>query len=205
MKTSIQVDTATFRGKARAYVDQKVAPAFVDAINVAANAAKAAVVEAMPKYLDRPNPFTLQGVQVLPAVVGATGPKAGALVRIQRDQAEYLQYQVYGGDRGPGDVATTSEGPIVPGADATLDAYGNMPDGYISQAMMDPDVAWVTLKEGEPPALIRDRGGHMEILALIVHEIHYEARFPFLDIVTQAAAAALLGAFGAAVTYRGRL
>lgn len=42
--------------------------------------------------------------------------------------------------------------------------------------MQEPNDAWVTLKPGHPPALVRKRPGQkMEVLALIVEEVRFDA------------------------------
>lgn len=203
MKLEIEFDVRAFEAAAEAVVSTAVGPAMVDALNAAAEAGRLAVVEAMPAYIDRPTPFTTLGVGTFPAVVDPAGLRdPAALVRIKPDQAAYLQYEILGGTRGPGDYATTALGPLVPGPDAQLDAYGNMPRHYVDDEIAD-GAAWVSLKPGEPPALVRRTGGRLEVLAMIVHEIHYDvARLPFYDLVTGAATAAFPAAFDAALAAR---
>lgn len=200
LRTHIEVDTSAFRREAHAFVDRVVAPAFVDTINAAAIEAKKALVQAMPQYMDRPTPFTLDAIGVLPATPTAREP--GALVYVKGQQARYMTYEIDGGTRGPGDYGSTPEGPIVPGPDAALDAYGNLPESYLSQQEAMGAV-WVTLKPGEPPALIRDVGGRTEYLAFIVHELTYDPpRFPFYDVLASAVVQALPDAWGKALPAR---
>lgn len=187
MISRIKLDTSSLRRDGAAYVSKSVRPAAVDALNQAAEAGRLAVIEAMPAYLDRPTPYTLMGVGMTPA--SPDTPRASdlvATVRIKPKQAQWLQYQILGGTRGAGDYGTTDEGPLVPGPDAELDAYGNLPTGFVESEEAQ-GATWVTLKAGEPPALVRTVGGRTEILALIVHELHYDAgHLPFYDIVEKA-------------------
>lgn len=125
-------------------MERSITPDIVDALNTTAKTGQLAVIEAMPSYIDRPTPFTLMGVGMFQATVeNAVGKDPAALVRINPEQAEYLRYQISGGSRGPGDFATTSSGPLVPGPDAQLDAYGNQPPNYVYEQLGDPNLAWV--------------------------------------------------------------
>lgn len=200
MRIEIEFDVSAYERDADVFVERAIGPACVDAVNAAAVAARRAVVEAMPAYLDRPTPFTLLGVGAFPATAYAGSEKeSAALVRIGPQQAEYMRYMILGGDRGPGDYAATAQGPIVPGPDAQLDAYGNLPRDFVDDEMADGAV-WVHLKPDEPPALVRQVNGRLEILALIVHELHYDKpRLPFYDIVTSAVVTAFPAAFEVAL------
>jgi hypothetical protein len=204
MKLELEFDVSGYEAQADAVVERAIGPAIVDALNAAARAARLRVIEAMPAFLDRPTPFTTMGIGMFPAVVDpASDRDPAALVRLMPQQAAYLQYQVLGGERGPGDYASTALGPLVPGPDARLDAYGNLPRDYVDEELAD-DAAWVELKPGEPPALVREAGGHLEILALIVHALHETPRLPFYDLVTGAAVQAFPDAFNAALASRVR-
>lgn len=86
----------------------------------------------------------------------------------------------------------------MPGPRAPRDSFGTLPRGYIAEAMAEPDVAWVTLKPGKPPALVRRKKGQpLKVLVLIVEEVSFEAeRFDFYGLATGPA----LDAFGPAFT-----
>ncbi|MEE8629675.1 MULTISPECIES: hypothetical protein [Methylobacterium] len=204
MKIEIEFDVSAYEAQADAVVERVVGPALIDAVNATARAARIAAVTAMPAFIDRPTPFTLAGIGMLPASGNPDAPHGlEALVSVMPIQAQYMQYQILGGTRGPGDYATTAEGPLVPGPDARLDAYGNLPRDFVDDEVANGAV-WVHLKLDEPPALVRHNpGGHTEILALIVHELHYDRPpFPFYDIVANAAIAAFPAAFEAALAAR---
>lgn len=202
MKIEIEFDVSAYEAQADAVVERAIAPAIVDALNVAARAARLRVIEAMPAYLDRPTPFTNMGVGMFPATIDpASDRDPAALVRIMPQQANYMQYAIFGGERGPGDYASTALGPLVPGPDARLDAYGNLPRDYVDEEIAD-GAAWVELKPGEPPALARETGGRLEILALIVHSLHETPRLPFYDLVANAAVQAFPDAFDRAPAAR---
>ncbi|KZB99705.1 hypothetical protein AU375_03993 [Methylobacterium radiotolerans] len=163
---SMKIDGDAFEREADAYVDTDLNGGLIDAVNRVADMARDALVEAMPIYLDRPNPFSTAAWKVIHA---KTTPEA--IVFAQPLQAQYLTYVVDGGVRRAGDYATTARGPLVPGKDAVLDQYGNLPRDFVTSALQDPNVAWATITPGKPPALIRHAPGRdVEILALIVDE-----------------------------------
>jgi hypothetical protein len=108
-------------------------------LNRLAEAARDAVQEAMRSGLDRPAPFTLQGVKVIPA--RASGSGMDAIVFIADLQAGYLDLLVTPGVRTAGDPGTTRLSPLVPGPAAPRDRFGNLPRGYIAEVMRQPNVA----------------------------------------------------------------
>lgn len=154
----------------------------VDAVNDLAEMGRARVTEELPRAFDRPSPFTMRGIGTRPASAGS--PEA--TVDVLPQQSKYLSYEILGGIRRAGDYATTRLGPLVPGPDAPLDAYGNLPRNFVRTALRDPDVFWTVLKKGKPPALVRRRKrGRVEILALIIREAHYVPRLRFYDLVEE--------------------
>ena len=155
-----------------------------------AESARKRLVEKARVLLDRPTEFTLSAfaTKLLP------GDVAAALVYVRPLQARYLGLEVYGGTRVAGDYATTDDGPLVPGRDAGLDAQGNLPRGYVNDALRD-GARWVTLREGQLPALVLPGRGPLKVVAFIVRETHYDARFPFHDIVEKAVFEKGSGAF----------
>ncbi|SFG81335.1 hypothetical protein [Methylobacterium gossipiicola] len=112
MKIQIEFDVSAYASEVDVFVERSFAPAIVDALNVAGRRARLAVIEAMPAVLDRPTPFTTGDIGLFEASLDNAGGKdAAAYLRIQPDRAQYLQYQILGGTRGPGDPGSTSTGP----------------------------------------------------------------------------------------------
>lgn len=180
LKLNMEIDGDGFEREADAYVSKVVEPGLVDAVNRIAELAVEALVEAMPRNLDRPNPFTLNAFKVK----RATPRDLTAEVYAQPMQARYLTYVVDGGVRRVGDYATTAAGPLVPGKDATLDAYGNLPRDFVSRMLQDTYVSSAHLTPGKPPALVRHAPGRdVEALALIYEETVQRPKLPFLPIV----------------------
>lgn len=97
------------------------------ATSKALNATARRVVEAMPaemdKALDRPTPFTKKGVAVLER---ADKSRLQVTVGFRKIQAEYMQWQVAGGLRSPGDAGLKLPSAI------KLNDYGNIPKGVIA-------------------------------------------------------------------------
>lgn len=189
LKIDVTFDEAAFAGQSKAYVDGKVVPAQLAAVNAAAEAARKAVQLGMVTSFDRPTPFTLNSMQIYPAVVRGSYDPA-ALLFVMDTQAAYLNLEINGGVRVAGDYATTKAGPLVPGPHAPRDEFGNLPRGYVAQQMADPHVAWIHLRPGGPPTLVRKvPGGKLEILAFVVAQEDFRTpHLPFYDLVTDAVA-----------------
>jgi len=170
----VDIDTAAFSRDVDAVVAEEVRPAIADALNQIAFAARDAVREAMLEGFDSPTPFTLEWVRVLTARVSGSGP-LDVVVFIMDRQAGYLDLEITPGTRRAGMPATTRRGPLIPGPAAPRDQFGNLPRNYVEEVMREPDVAWVQLRPGAPPTLIRHRPGEeYEVLAVIVEEVRYD-------------------------------
>ncbi|WP_445500736.1 hypothetical protein [Microvirga sp. G4-2] len=112
LEIDVSLDTIAFDASVDAYLKDDLLPALVDAIKDVAEMAEVRPVEAMGEGFDRPSPFTLGGVQFLPAHRGGSrGP--AALISLMLRQAGYLDLQIRG---------------IWP---ATRDAYGELPRGHV--------------------------------------------------------------------------
>lgn len=197
LRISLEIDVAGFERQVDDHMAKAFQPAVVEALNAAGKAGVEAVRKGMLTSFDRPKPFTLEGVDFFKASVRTDGGDPSVLIYIRDRTASYIDVHVEGGSRRAGDPFTTKRGPIVPGPAAPRDAFGNLPRGYTAQMSQEPDVAWVTLKTGKPPALVRRRPGQpMEVLALIVEEVSFEAeRFDFYGLATGGAVAAFPQAF----------
>ena len=195
LKIELAYDAGPYDRAIDSYDAAVLQAGMVDAVNRTASAVAEALRRGMLDAFDRPKPFTVAGVRTFKATPRYDGGDPSALVFLADTQAAYLELEIFGGDRVAGDVATTKLGPLVPGPAAPRDAFGNLPRGYIAQAVQEPDVAWITLKAGEPPALVRTgRDGRLEILALIVEREHYDEKFDFYGIAEQTALEVLPGA-----------
>lgn len=191
LQFQLDIDTGTFSRDVDTVITEEVRPAIAGALNEIAFAARDAVREAMKAGLDRPKPFTLEGVQVFTARVPGAGP-LDVVVFIADKQAGYLDLEITPGTRRAGMPATTRRGPLIPGPAAPRDRFGNLPRSYVEEVMREPDVAWVQLRPGAPPTLIRHTPGRdYEVLAVIVEEVRYDTvRLPFYDIVEETLAKA---------------
>lgn len=100
------------------------------AASVALNQTGKRIVEAMPDEmdtdLDRPTPFTKNGVAILQH---ASKTQLEAVVGFRPIQANYMKWQVTGGEYQPG-----AKGLRIPAA-IKLNEFGNVPKGVIAQLM----------------------------------------------------------------------
>ncbi|KQP91665.1 hypothetical protein [Methylobacterium sp. Leaf117] len=182
MRFSIDFDSAAFTRQAKAYVQKTVTPALGEAVLYMAASARKQLSEATEVYFDRPIDWTVDAF----AFERVEGSKAAeALVYVLPGRAEYLGLEVSGGQRVAGDFATTDQGPLVPGRDAVLDEHGNLPNGYVSDAI-SRGVKWIESKPGRPPILVLPGRDRLQVLAVITEKTTYKARFPFIAIVEKA-------------------
>jgi len=197
LKINLEIDVAGFEREVDTHMLKAFQPAVVDALNAAGEAAVDAVQKGMLTSFDRPKPFTLDGVGFYKASVRSDGGDPSVLIYVKDTTASYIDVHIAGGTRRAGDPFTTRRGPIVPGPAAPRDQFGNLPRGYTAAMMQEPYVEWVVLKPGEPPALIRKQPGRpMEVLALIVEEVRFDApTFDFYGLATGGALDAFPQAF----------
>jgi len=119
---------------------------------------------------------------------------------VKDQQEQYLNLEILGGIRQAGDYATTVGGPLIPERDATLDSYGNLPRGWVSQELKVPGVRWAVVGSQHETYLVdRMADGQTEWLAHIVPEATYQAKFDFYGIVEAAIAADFEPAFADAL------
>lgn len=93
------------------------------ALTRTAGAVKAAMPAVMERELDRPTPFSKNGMFVSRATAASLAATVGYMDR----QAGYLKYQIAGGTRSP-----TARGIKLPG-NIQLNAFGNIPKGLIDK------------------------------------------------------------------------
>lgn len=97
LKIEIDFHVRSFEQESDAYVRDVLIPASVDALNTAAEAGRLAVVEAMPAFIDRLTPFTLNAISVFEArAVDSYGHEMSAYVYVMPQQARYLEYEILG-------------------------------------------------------------------------------------------------------------
>ena len=152
------------------------------ALNATANDVAKQITDEMPRYLDRPNPFTL------PAFMTKAGRFRGTRARKTNLRAsiipgeiqeKYLAWQVYGGKQLPKKQAI-----LVPTLKAPKDRYGNIsratrkkyakPAGNLFHAGQREDK--------EPGVYRRTRKKVVEMLAAYEPFTEYQPRFPMYKI-----------------------
>ena len=144
MKFNVQVDVAA---AVRAIDDRfrnQVPFAVAKALTDTARKVKDGLPAELDRVLDKPTPFTKRGIFVRPARKN----DLRAVVGFQPAQANYLQWQVYGGERAPNRKALRLPSAI------GLDAFGNLPKGTIAQLLR------VAVKQGR---LSRKRSSMLKV------------------------------------------
>lgn len=200
MRIDIVLELDGYTAQTESYLNQVVRPAIADGMNAAAEMVKAALIEELHQDIESPSPFTLNAFGIMPAT-HRDGKDPDAIVFIKDIQAEYLGFQIDGGVRRAGDYATTKSGPIVPGPHGPTDQYGNLPRGFVAQALAEPHVSWTKMRKGSGyTALVRSTPGQpVQLLAFILPEIEYEQSFDFYDTAIRAGSKALPAAVSEAL------
>ncbi|BCM83604.1 hypothetical protein [Methylobacterium indicum] len=174
-------DGASFSRRAREYVRGILRPALQQAADYLGAYARLRLMAATQVYLDDPIQWTVNAF----AYRRGDGGQPSTVVFVRESQAAYLGLEVRGGVRHAGDYATTRDGPLVPGRDATLDENGNLPRDAVAEALA-AGARWARLTPGKPAALVLPGRDRLQVLAVIVEETTYRPRFPFNDIVRDA-------------------
>lgn len=150
-----------------------------EAVLYLAASARKRLREVAAEAFDRPKPFTVDAFRYRPV----SGDAPAALVYVLPLPARYLGLQVFGGEREPGDYGTTKRGILVPGRDAVLDRFGNLPREQVAQAEAAGG-RWVPTK-GNAEVLVLPGRDRPRIIAAAEDTAAYEPRLPFYDIVEE--------------------
>jgi hypothetical protein len=131
----------------------------------------------MSKHIDRPTPFTKNGISYQRAEW--KDYKRGTMyarVFVKEDQSKYLKYQVFGGTRAPKRRANT-----IPGRSVKLNPYGNFTKGYIKTQMAKPNT-FVDTIEGITGLWQRYKTKPSRLLVMFTGATRYKPRWPFFRI-----------------------
>ncbi len=153
-------------------VRRKIPGAIVRGLNKTAFEVRDGEKAALPKYIDRPTPFTLNAF----ATRGANTRTMTSYVYLKPIQRAYMRWQILGG--------YTTRPKVVPAKTWPLNAYGNLVRGTTDK----PDVYRSTTKYGRP-AYFKLRGGknnkRLDYIGFIPASRTYRKRFPFYALGTQ--------------------
>lgn len=142
------------------------------AINETANQAKRALEVQLPRYIDRPTPFTMRAF----GVKRSTKRNQQAQIFVKAIQEEYLQFAIYGGTRKPKGRAI-----VVPKA-ARLNKYGNLARGGIKRLLQKQNVFSGEIN-GVSGIWERGKSGRLKLLVSYADQARYRRRFPIFKIV----------------------
>ncbi|MFC6792843.1 hypothetical protein ACFQE0_26765 [Methylobacterium komagatae] len=172
--TRIRLDVSALR-RAGITKAKELRSALDEAVLYLAACARKRLREVAAEVFDRPTAFTLDAFRYRKL----QGEAPAALVYVLPTAARYLALVVFEGERRPGDPRTVSRGILVPGRDAVLDRFGNLPRSQISQAEAE-GARWVPT-QGNAEILILPGRDHPRIIAAAEDVATYEPRLPFYD------------------------
>jgi hypothetical protein len=186
------------------FVKKNVFNPTVAALNQVSTKLVKAAKEQMKKDFDRPNPFTLRGVAVAsPATADQAEPTV--VIAVLPQQARYLGLEVLGGVRKVGDYATAKAGIVMPGPDVELNAYGNLPRGYLKRLLSRKQAFTQRGKNGALLIFARyDKkvgAGHDDkrLVAVLNQQATYKPRYHFVESIAGAFAKEMPKAWAAVV------
>ena len=132
----------------------------------------------LPKYIDRPTPWTKKGIFYKRA--DWRDYRRGTLyasVYVDKDRADYLKFQVFGGRRLPKKRAV-----VVPGLKTRLNKYGNLSKKFI-QTQLAKENTYIDKINGTAGLYQRQKSGRLKLLVLFADDANYKPnRWPFYKI-----------------------
>lgn len=147
MKIDLEYDVDDWASQVSSYIDTAIRPAIAEGLTAAAKKVQADLLAELISDIDDPTAFTKQAIGIYAPKASKTGD-LDALVFVRPIQAQYLRYQIDGGVRRAGDYATLDTGVLLPRPHAPLDRHGNLPCGYVSEALSEDYTWWTKLKQG---------------------------------------------------------
>jgi hypothetical protein len=130
MQINISSNARALTARLTAIEKRQLPFAVAMALNATAKDVQTGITTTLPDVFDRPAPFTMNALAVLPA--GKTAPVATVLVKDQ--QAKYLRFEQFGGTR---TAAANSIKPAtalaLPSGSLPLDSYGGMRRGQLAK------------------------------------------------------------------------
>lgn len=146
----------------------------------------------LPVVLDRPNPWTRQAIGITPA----TREALRASVFVKDSQAQYLRFQIEGGQRSikPFEIRFRSKrvtGYMIPSEGSKLDQFGNVSKADIvalGRALSAPDAAkryfvGEPQNSTSPPGVYeRTAGGGLRLVFLQSSSARYAPLFDFFGV-----------------------
>lgn len=198
---SVHTDISRFQATLTDLQQKQLPFATALALNQTTRLAVQNLTRALPEIFSKkgePTPFTRRAI----GMTGARKTNLRAAIFVKRQQAKYLGIEETGGDvsRAPGQPILT---PV--DADAELNAYRNLPRGFIRHVLSNPrryfmgtvrGVYGVWERTGSPGP----RGGEARGLRLLVAlraRAHYKPKFGFHDHVEASVRANFLPALSA--------
>lgn len=170
------------------------------AVNRTAGVVKRELQQEMVRVFDRPTPFTIDSIRIIPA----TKANLQASIGVKDSSLKILEPEIYGGNRHHTNFETSllSKGRLqggwfgVPGPNAQLDQYGNQKLGQIAPAEVGlPNRSrrngartnrskYVVMKPGRKkrPGLYVRKGRSINRLLTFVPSVKYRKRFDFFEV-----------------------
>mgnify|MGYP003385304303 CR=1 FL=1 len=197
---SVKVDISGLERRAQMLHSEQVPFATAAALTRTAQDAANELNTVMPRYIDRPTPFTQKAF----TQSRATKRDLRAVVFVKDIQAKYLRYQILGGNRAPDKIANKLPSTI------NLNEFGNIPRGEIAKLIAlakagkrltkargkklgvssKLDLFYGDPGNGMPPGIYKrvaqgDRHTLIPLVVFLKKPAHYKPIFPMRAIVQQ--------------------
>lgn len=174
MQISVKTNTKELTKKVGFFFKRQIPFATSKAINNIALGLREWEMAQMPAQLDRPTPFTMNGVRV------KKGDKRNLTASVYlRDEVDnYLKYQINGG------VRPSKRGRVLPARGAKVNAYGNVPKGKSKTLRAKESTIILPMRNGKPGGMWQKmKGGKLKPLLIFEHgALTYQKKFDWYGI-----------------------
>jgi hypothetical protein len=187
MRVNIQADVKEFTRKWNSTRRKKIPSIIRNTLNDLAMGSRTRLQQTLPKYVDKPTPFTLKSIlfektdkHKLESKVGflsATFPKKARRANIGTYPSDYMSLLTHGGTRLPKRKAIA-----VPTNSYKTNKFGNIKRGDIRRLLNKPNYFSDSIK-GRDGIFKRDKKNNVTMVIAFEPETTYQGGYPFYSIV----------------------
>lgn len=187
MRVNIEADIKDFTKKWNRTRKKKIPSIIRNTLNDLAMGSRIRLQQTLPKYVDRPTPFTMKSIlfektdkNKLESRVGflsSNFPKKARRANIGTFPSDYMSLLTHGGTRLPKRKAIA-----VPTSNYKTNKFGNIKRGDVGRLLSKPNYFSHTIK-GRAGIFKRDKKNNVSMVIAFEPETTYQGGYPFYSIV----------------------